>query len=290
MQYPNFFAVTLVLAQLLVAAGVTARADAEGATVVPDRTEKTPERLVDVGVDEKLEQRVPTELVFKESDGGEVTLGKWLGKGRPVVVTMNYSGCPMLCSLQLKGFVEALKQLEWTAGQQFEIVTISLDPTETSAVAAETKARYLAKYGRENAAAGWHFLTGSKANVQALASAIGIRYGYNEVRDEYAHPALVTLLTPAGRIARYLYGIEYHPRTLRLSLAEASQGKIGSSIDKLVLYCFHYDETEGHYAPVALNIMRIAGLGAAVALAGLLGMLWWRELRKRRHRLAESTT
>ncbi len=251
--------------------------------------EPKPKRLQGIDVSERLNQAVPKNLTFTDTAGKPVSLGEFFDGNLPVIFTLNYSDCPMLCSLQLNGFVEGLKQLELTAGKDFRIVTVSLNPKESTATARATQARYLTQYGRPVAQAkqGWQFLTGSENNIKALARALGISYGYNEERDEYVHPAVVSMATPEGVIARYLYGIEYHPKTLRLSLVEVSQGKVGSTMDRLILYCFHYDETEGRYAPVAMNIMRLGGGIAAVLLGGLLLALWKTDLRKRK--LAEST-
>jgi protein SCO1/2 len=196
----------------------------------------------------------------------------------------------MLCSLQLNGMVNALKSIDWTAGDEFEIVTVSLNPAEKPEQAKRTKERYVSQYGRPDAVRGWHFLTGTEAEIQALAGALGIEYGYNEKRKEYVHPAALAITTPTGHIARYLYGIEYLPKTLRLSLVEASQGKIGTSVDRIILFCFHYDETEGRYAPVAMNIMRLGGGLTALGLGGFLSAFWLRQWRKRAGREAASVT
>jgi protein SCO1/2 len=204
-----------------------------------------------------------------------------------VVLTLNYSDCPMLCSLQLNGLTTALSQLDRELGRDFDVVTISLDPNETADRARETARRYREDYtserpgAREEQGAAWHFLRGTRGNVGAIADALGVVYAYNEVRKEYVHPAVLVVSTPDGRIARYLYGVEYHPKTLSLSLVEAANGKIGSSVDRLILYCFHYDETEGRYAPVAMNIMRVGGGLTAVALGTFLGAFWLRKERRR---------
>jgi protein SCO1/2 len=211
-----------------------------------------------------------------------------------VIFTLNYSNCPMLCSLQLNSLATALGTLDRTLGDDFEVVTVSLDPAETSERARETEARYrdevASVHAEKNGAAagspgpnpsGWHFLTGSKANIDALAETLGIGYGYNEARKEYVHPAVLVLTTPSGRISRYLYGIEYAQKTLSLSLVEAAEGKIGTSVDRLILYCFHYDDSEGKYAPVAMNIMRVGGSLTALALGSFLGAYWFRQARRR---------
>lgn len=276
---------------------------ASAQTVVEDgvvtRMEAAPARLEGVDVLEHLDERLPLDLQFSNTEGHAVTLAQLVDGSRPVIFTLNYSNCPMLCSLQLSGLVQVLGKLELTLGEDFDVVTVSLDPAETSERASETADRYHADYARERQRAGlaaesgpaelnaeasaWQFLTGDAANVKALARALGVAYAYNEVRKEYVHPAVLMVSTPDGRIARYLYGVEYHPKTLSLSLIEAAQGKIGSSVDRLILYCFHYDETEGRYAPVAMNIMRLGGGLTAVALATFLGAFWFRKDRRRGH-------
>jgi protein SCO1/2 len=186
----------------------------------------------------------------------------------------------MLCSLQLNGFVEGLKQLDFAAGKEFRVVTVLLDPKETNETAHRFRARYLSQYARPGTEAGWTFLTGSEANIQALAKAVGFSYNYNEARGEYVHPAAIALLSPEGKVARYLYGLEYPEKTLRLGLVEASEGRVGSSLDRLILYCFHYDSTEGRYAPIAARIMQIGGAVTVLLLAGFLTILIRRDKKR----------
>ena len=266
------------------AALLAAPADARAQTIVEDgvvtRMEPAPERLGGIDIEEHLDRTLPLGLEFSDTRGEPVQLSRYVRGERPVIFTLNYSDCPMLCSLQLNGLVTALGQLDRVPGRDFEIVTVSLDPAETSDRARNTEERYRAQVPR--GPEGWHFLTGRKENIDALADALGIRYGYNEKRREYVHPASLVISTPSGRISRYLYGIEYHPKTLSLSLVEAAEGKIGSSVDRLILFCFHYDETEGRYAPVAMNIMRVGGGVTALVLGGFLGSYWLKQLRRRR--------
>jgi protein SCO1/2 len=277
------------LAVLIGTASVSALGKPEVAAIVQagsgermDRVDPLPKRLQAVDVVEKLDKRLPLDLEFTEESGKKVRLGQYFDGKTPVILTLNYSNCPMLCSLQLTAVVDGLKQVEWTAGKEYRIVTVLIDPTETPETARKTRARYLVQYGRPDAGKGWHFLTGSEANVRAFAAGIGFKYAYNEKREEYVHPAAIALATPDARVARYLYGLEYNPKTLRLSLVEASDGKIGTTVDRLLLYCFHYDSSEGRYAPVARNIMRVGGAFAVVALGGFLTLLWRAELRKKR--------
>jgi protein SCO1 len=275
--------VVSILAVLWIGVGaVSASAKPVDPSERKERTEALPKRLEGIDVVEHLNTELPKHVEFTDEHGRRVKLGDYFDGKVPVIVTLNYSGCPMLCSLILNGLVEGLKHVDWTAGKDFRIVTVSIDPAETPEISLRTKKRYVDFYGRQEANEGWHFLTGSPANVRAVAEAVGFKYGYNEKRKEYVHPAAIALLTPGGRIARYLYGIEFLPKTLRLSLVEASEGRIGTTVDRLLLYCFHYDSSEGRYAPVAVNIMRLGGGLTAILLGGLLTVLWRGELRKRK--------
>ncbi|RYZ02988.1 MAG: SCO family protein, partial [Myxococcales bacterium] len=277
----------LLGASALVAASLTFTSASEADPVQgADRTEEAPKRLQGVDVIEHLGERVPSGLAFKDQDGKQVTLADYLHAEVPVILTFNYSSCPMLCSLQLTGFVDGLKKLDFAAGKQFRIVTVLLDPKETDESARRFRARYLAQYNRPGSEGGWTFLTGSDENVHALAKAVGFAYSYNEVRQEYIHPAALTLLAPDGKVARYLYGLQYPEKTLRLGLVEASEGRVGSSLDRLVLYCFHYDSSEGRYAPIAARIMQLGGAVSLVVLAGLLTILIRRDKKRA---LVEST-
>jgi protein SCO1 len=248
-----------------------------------DRMESLPGRLAGVQVKEQLGADLRAiDATLTDSSGKAVQLAQYFAGERPVVLTFNYSNCPMLCSLQLTRFVQALTQLSRTVGKDFDIVTVSIDPSETVSRASETKARYMRDYARPEAVNGWHFLLGSEDAVRRIAERVGFSYTYNEERKEWLHAAVLMVLTPDGKVARYIYGVDYHPETLSLSLVESSAGKIGSTMDRLVLYCFHYDETEGRYAPVAMNIMRVGAGLVAVALGAFLTVYWVAESRKRR--------
>jgi protein SCO1/2 len=261
---------------------------------LPGRAEPLPKELEGVGITEKLGANVLTGLAFTESTGEHVTIGDYFNDGKPVILTFNYSDCPMLCSLQLNQLVKTLREMRWTTGDQFTLVTVSMDPKETPERAAASKARYVKDYAkngdtidreREGAAiAGWHFLVGSEDNVRALADSVGFGYRYSEERKEYLHVAAMTLLSPKAAVSRYMYGLQHSPETLRLSLVEATEGKSGSALDKVVLYCFHYDATAGSYVMVARNVMRI-GAGIFVAMfATFLAVMWLREVRKKSKR------
>lgn len=234
------------------------------------RKEEAPKELDGVGIEEKLGAKLPLQLEFTDSDGKQVALGELFRGERPVLLTMNYSDCPMLCSLQLNGLVDALNTIEWQIGKEFDIVTISLDPKEAPERAKQTKDRYLTQYAKGDklaAARGWTFLVGSEANIKAVADTVGFGYRYSEERQEYLHQAGIMVLSPSATMSRYLYGIAFSPQTVRLSMAEASEGKQVSTVDALVLYCFHYDAEAGNYTPAVRNIMKLGGAITVVALA-----------------------
>jgi protein SCO1/2 len=249
---------------------------------IPDRQDAVPKQLEGVGVDEHLERVLPLDLEFVDEAGRRVRLRDHFDSKIPVILTLNYSDCPMLCSLELNGLVASMKQLDWTLGKEFRVVTVSLDPSETPEKAARTKRRYLGQYDRPGTDAGWSFLVGTEANVRQLADAVGFRYRFVPDKKEYYHAAALALITPDGRIGRYLYGVEFHPRTLRLGLTETGEGKIGSAMDQLILFCSMYDSKEGNYALVASRVMSLGGALAGLALAIFLGFLWAAELKKRR--------
>jgi protein SCO1/2 len=218
--------------------------------------------------------------VFKDDTGRDVTLGSYFRPGRPVLLTLNYYRCPMLCTLELNGLVAGLKQLPWTPGDQFTVVTVSFDPEETPALARAKKLSYLEELGRPNADAGWHFLTGSAASIEALTKAAGFSYEYDKATGQYGHAAVVLLATPDGRVSRYLYGVAFPPATLKLALLQASQGTIGTSWERFLMYCYHYDAEAGRYTLEAMSIMRAGGAVTALALAFVVGLLLLRDRRR----------
>lgn len=245
---------------------------------------QVPEELQEVGVEEHLDAKLPLDLEFRDEHGQVVKLGDYFDGDKPVILTLNYYKCPMLCGLQLNGLLDGLKELEWTPGQEFELVTVSINPLETPALAAEKKQNYISRYGRPSAAKGWHFLTGREPEIRRLAETLGFGYTYDRSTGEYAHAAAIMVATPDARVARYLYGIEYPPRRLRLALLEASEGEIGNTLDQLIMYCFHYDPSSRRYSPVAMNIMRLGAGATAIVLGLTLGGYWLREARRRRQR------
>ncbi len=249
-------------------------------STLAQRMEAAPSNLEGVDVTEHLDAQVPLELPFVDSRGGPVVLEQFFDGTRPVILTMNYSNCPMLCSLQLNGLFEGLQGLEWDLGENFQMITVSIDPKESPERAALTKEKYLKMYGRSGVGRGWHMLTGREEDIRKLADTVGFGYSFVEETGEFAHAAVTMILTPDGRVSRYLYGIGYDPQTLRLSLVEAADGKVGSTLDQFLLTCFHYDETKGRYGPAAVKIMRLGALVTVVLLGGALLMFWRGEARR----------
>lgn len=241
-----------------------------------------PKEAEGVGISEHPNAQLPLQLAFVDDDGKPVTLGDYLKGQRPVLLTLNYYRCPMLCTLQLNGLIEALKNMPWTAGEQFDIVTVSFDPRETPQLARLKKQNYLESYGRPETAAGWHFLTGREENIKTLTDTVGFRYRYDKDADQYVHVACAFVCTPDGRVSRYLYGVMYDPRTLRLSLLEAGEGKVGSTTDQILLYCFHYDPSKQTYTWAAMNLMRAGGVTTMLAVGIVLWRLWRRDVSRRR--------
>ncbi len=246
-----------------------------------DRTERLPGGLEGVEVVEHLNEPLPLELFFKDDEGHTVRLGDYFNQGKPVILTLNYFRCPMLCTLQLNGMVDALKELKWLPGEEFELVTVSFDPTETPRLARAKKESYIGMYGDIRAAKGWHFLTGQQDAIKALTSATGFGYRWNAERQEYAHKAVLMICTPDGLLSRYIGNVQFDPSTLRLSLVEAGAGKIGSPFDQFLLYCFHYDAASGRYAPAAMNIMQVGAVLAVVGVGALVIGLRFRSGRGR---------
>ncbi|MBE7486824.1 MAG: hypothetical protein DIKNOCCD_00075 [bacterium] len=239
-----------------------------------------PPELEGVGVEEKLGNQIPLDAEFLDESGKPIRLRDCFDGKKPVLLTLNYFGCPMLCGLQLNGMLEALKEMSWSPGREFEMITLSFDPNETPILAKNKKQNYLREYGRAEAASGWHFLTGREQNIRALTDAVGFGFKYNEERGEYMHTAALILLTPQGKVSRYLYGVVYEPETIRLSLVEASEGKFINTLDKLILFCYHYDATEGRYSLAAMNLARFIGVITVLVIGGFLIHFWRREMKR----------
>jgi protein SCO1 len=237
---------------------------------------RPPGLLAAVAFEQQLNAQVPLHLELRDEAGNAVQLGDYLGQ-KPVILTLNYYECPMLCPLVLEGLLHSLRVLSFTIGEQFDVVTVSINPGEAAALASRTKARYVRDYGRPKAAAGWHFLTGDEASIQWLTQAVGFRYAYDAAKDQYAHAAGIMVLTPQGRISRYFYGIEFSPRDLRLALVESAANTIGSPVDQLLLFCYHYDPATGRYTLVARRALQLAGLATVLSLAGFMVVMFRRD-------------
>ncbi len=247
------------------------------ALVVPAaRAEDRPAALRGVTFDQRLGEVVPLDAPFRDESGQPVTLRSYLGK--PIVLVPAYYTCPMLCTLVLNGVVSALRALPFDAGREFTVVTFSFDPKDGPEAAAAKRERYLAEYRRPGAAAGWHFLTGDAASIDALTAAIGFHANWDEASKQFAHASGIVLLTPQGRVARYFFGVEFAPRDLRLGLVETSEDRIGTVVDQLLLFCFHYDPVTGRYGRLALDAVRAGGVLTILVLGTAIG--WW--LRRER--------
>lgn len=252
--------------------GLPVAVAASGPTAVP-------EAMQAISVDERLGQPVDPELRFRDAEGRSVRLGDYLQGDKPVLLTMNYYGCATLCSVQLNAVVAGLRDLDWTAGREFRMVTVSIDPDDDVALARAKQQAYLDVYGRPGAQ--WDFLVGEQAQIEALAQQVGFGYRYDPVQDQYAHAAAIMLLSPDGKVARYLYGVQYSGRDLRFGLMEAAAGRVGSVADRLLLSCFHYDANLGRYGLFAQGLMRLGGVVAVLAFAGIGIVLWRQELLPR---------
>ena len=237
-----------------------------------------PAPLREIGFDQNIGATVPLDVPFRDEAGNTVRLGSYFGD-RPVVMAFAYYECPMLCTLAINGLASALNILSLDAGRDFEVVIVSFDPRDTPAAASAKKAAYLSRYKRATAEAGWHFLTGDRESIDRIATAAGFRYAWDADTKQWAHPAGVMVLTPEGRLARYLFGIEYGPRDLRFALVEASAGKVGSRVDSLLLYCYHYDPTTGRYGIAIMRTIRLAGVATILALASFIVIMLRREGR-----------
>jgi len=221
--------------------------------------------FANIGLDQLLNQQLPLTLSFRDETGKMVQLGDYFGE-KPVILSFAYYDCPMLCTLVINGLIRTLRTLSFSAGTEFNIVTVSFNPKDTPPMAAIKRQTSLQSYSRKGAETGWHFLTGDEATVQQLTQAVGFRYAYDEKSQQYQHPTGIMILTPDGKLSRYLYGIEYAPRDVRLGLIEASAGKIGSPVDQVLLLCFHYDPTTGKYGLIITRALQLGGLATMLAL------------------------
>lgn len=242
---------------------------------------KDPPQLRGIDVEEHLGSTIPLDLEFTNDAGEKVKLGQYFHQGKPVIIVLAYYNCPMLCTLVLNAVTESVKQLTWTPGNEFQILTLSIDPLETSDLAAAKKRNYLKFLDKPGAEDGWRFFVGEDASIHQLADALGFKYFYVEERKEYAHPAVAFILGEDGKISRYLYGIQFKERDMRLALVEASEGKVGNTIDRILLYCYHYDPQAKGYVVFATNVMKLGGLLTMVLLGTFVAVLWRKESQRK---------
>ncbi len=242
-----------------------------------------------VGIEQRLGQPLPLDAIFQDESGRAVRLGQYFGK-RPVILVLAYYDCPMLCTEVLNGLLSSLKTLSFDVGKEFEIVTVSFDPREKPADAAAKKKPYVDAYHRSGAASGWHFLTGGPDSIERVTTAVGFRYKFDESAGQFAHAAAIYIATPDGKLSRYFYGIDYAPRDLRLGLIEASEKRIGTPVDQILLYCYHYDPKVGRYGAVVMNMVRAGGVAAVLIMTTFLLVMWRRERRGANRVARESGT
>ena len=240
---------------------------------------EVPAQLREVGFDQNLDQMLPLDAEFTDEQGRTVKLGEYFGK-RPVLIAFVYYGCPMLCLQSLSSLAATLGVISEDPGDDFEVVSISIDPRETPALALEKKAHYVERSGKPSIAKGWHYLTGTEANIQRVTKAAGFRYVWDASLQQYAHPAGVVIATPGGKVSRYLFGIDYGPRDLRLALLDASEGQISSPIKKALLYCYHYDIATGRYSLAIMRVVQVAGAATVLSLVTLIAVWTRRERRQ----------
>lgn len=244
------------------------------------QADQLPVPLQSAGITEKLGARVSLDAIELRDEGGQpVRLRSVFARGRPVVLALVYYECPSLCSFVLNALIDALKGMDWSPGHQFEVVTVSIDPREGPELAAKKKEAYLRALGRPGAEQGWHFLTGTENQIKKLASELGFGYSYDEKEKQFAHSAGLFVLTPEGQLSRILYGINYKPRDLRLAVLEAGQGKIGTVVDRFLLFCYRYDPNSRSYSVYLFNVMRVAAALTVLVMAMAFGAVWLKQRR-----------
>jgi len=266
----------LALAVALAAAPAAAQMPPGGLMQPSAPKNVLPSELEAVQVKEHLGEMLPLDVVLTDHEGRQVKLGDYFGKGRPVIVNLGYYGCPMLCGLVLNGLTKGLKGLPYLPGREFDVVSVTIDPHEDTALAKKKRESILEELGKEGAGAGWSFNTASEAEIKRLADAVGFGYRWDEKSKQWAHAAMIVVASPEGKIARYLYGIEFDTKNLKLSLLDASEGKVGSTVDRILLYCFHYDTESKGYVLFARNFMKLGGAVTLVVLGAFLVAMWRR--------------
>jgi protein SCO1 len=253
---------------IVFAAGFATRVEAQ-------TTYGRPALLRNVGINQKMGAQLPLDVPFTDDQGRAVTLREYTGK--PIVLALVYYSCPSLCDLVLNAAVHSVRGLKFNAGDDFQFVAVSFDPRENYMLARDKKANYVKEYGRDEAAGGFHFLTGTEASSKMLADSVGFHFAYDPTTNQYAHPSAIMIVTPEGKISRYFYGIDYPARDVKLGLMDATGGKIGSAIDQVQLFCFHYDPATGKYGVLIMNVLRLAGIVTLILLGGIVWLMFRRE-------------
>jgi protein SCO1/2 len=279
-KYPSNWRAT-VLASVLALTSVTASAQTSGSGLQPQPgipSNQMVGALADVEFQQRLHEQLPLDLKFVNEDGREVRLGEYFNR-RPVLLAFVYYECPMLCTQVLNGVTSALTALDEKVGADYEVVAVSFDPRETAVLAAAKKKSYVDRYNRPGSEHGFHFLTGSEASIKALTAAAGFKYAWDEQTQQFAHASGFVVATPQGKLSRYFFGIEYAPRDVKFALMESSAGRVGSLIDQVLLYCYHYDPKTGSYSFVAMKAVQLGGAFTLLALAGFVVVAIRREHR-----------
>jgi protein SCO1/2 len=264
--------VLIFVAGVVLALTTSAWAQMNNGVMSPPANTRPP-RLENVGIEQHLDAQVPPDLTFRDETGKTVKLADYFGR-KPLILNLVYYNCTMLCGEALAGLASAMRLVKFDVGNEFDVVTVSFDPRETPEMAAAKKKDYVGRYGRPNAAAGWHFLTGQQESINALTKAVGFQYQYDAKTNQYAHATAIMVLTPQGHISRYFYGVDFPPKDLRMGLVEASQGKIGNAVDAVLLYCYHYDPETGKYGAMVANILRLAAAATILFMGTFLFILW----------------
>jgi protein SCO1/2 len=264
--------VLMFVAGVVLALTTSAWAQMNNGVMSPPANTRPP-RLENVGIEQHLDAQVPPDLTFRDETGKTVKLADYFGR-KPLILNLVYYNCTMLCGEALAGLASAMRLVKFDVGNEFDVVTVSFDPRETPEMAAAKKKDYVGRYGRPNAAAGWHFLTGQPESINALTKAVGFQYQYDAKTNQYAHATAIMVLTPQGHISRYFYGVDFPPKDLRMGLVEASQGRIGNAVDAVLLYCYHYDPETGKYGAMVANILRLAAAATILFMGTFLFILW----------------
>lgn len=271
----------IILALAVISAPLVAQARGPimGGGIMSPPANVRPPGLQFVGIEQHLNAEVPGDLEFKDELGNPVRFGDYFGHGRPVILNLGYYQCPMLCGELLQGLVGSMKPLTFSVGKDFDIVTLSFDPRETTEMAAEKKRDIMKRYGRPGAEKGWHFLTGRADQINAITKAVGYQYQFDEKSGQYAHTTSIVILTPDRHVAEYFYGVEFSPKDLRLGLVQASQGKIGNIGDQVLLYCYHYDARTGKYGAIVSNILKLAAVATMLILGAFMFVMFRADAR-----------